>query len=89
LIASHLPNIQTCIKKYGEDFTQWHFWTITKKGRGAVAEARMDTNEPVKISQEMEYADFPFDATGVFKLFVAPQQVGNRVVLVVMLPGEN
>jgi hypothetical protein len=49
----------------------------------------MDTDEPVKISQELEYTDFPFDETGKFKLYVAPGQVGDRVVLVVMLPGEN
>lgn len=89
VISSHLGSYKDCVKTHGEDFASWHYWTLTKKGKGAIAEARMDLGEPVKISQSFEYTNFPFDATGVLKLFVSTQQVGHKLLFIVMLPGEN
>lgn len=89
-IASHLPPPLKCVEKYGEDFAQFHLWTLTKVDGGAVLEAKADTNAPVKIKQEIEYTDFPFDSTGKFKLYVGPQEFeGGRLVYVIHLPSEN
>jgi hypothetical protein len=88
-IASHLPTPEQCLRKYGEKFAYFHIWTLTPKDGGAILEARADTHDRVLIRQKIEYTDFPFDNGEPFKLYVAPQQVGNRVVYVVMLPSEN
>lgn len=89
-IASHLPPPLKCVEKYGEEFAQFHIWTLTQNGDGAVLEAKSDTHAPVKIKQEMEYTDFPFGGSGKFKLYVGPQEMaGGRLVYVIMLPSEN
>lgn len=88
VIATNLGSVKSCLKQYGEDFTNFHVWTIAKVDEGAIAQARVDSGEPALITQEFEYADFPFDETGEFKLFVAAQPMGDRDLFVVMLPGE-
>jgi hypothetical protein len=88
LIASHLESVKKCVSKHGQDFANWHLWTLTKQGKGAIIQARMDTHAPVRITQKIEHTDFPFDETGAFKLFVVPQDLGNKIVFVIMLPNE-
>lgn len=88
VIATHLGSVKSCARQYGEVFTNFHVWTITKVDEGAIVEARVDSGEPALITQEFEYTTFPFDETGEFKLFVAMQPMIDRDVFVVMLPGE-
>lgn len=88
VIATHLMSVKMCESAYGPDFTSFHVWTIKKVDDGAIVEARVDSEEEARIIQEFEYADFPFDETGEFKLFVAMQPMIDRDVFVVMLPGE-
>jgi len=84
-IASHLLTPERCLRKYGEDFANFHIWTLTPKDGGAILEARADTRTPVLIRQKIEHTDFSFDDGKPFKLYVAPQQG----VYVLMLPQEH
>ena len=83
-IASHLPNVATVSRKHGEDFASFHIWLLRKDGNGAVLTAHLDKGTPAKITQKIEYTDFPFPEDGVFKLYVGQQDT----FFVVMLPSE-
>ena len=88
-LASHLPTPETCLRKYGEKFAYLNIWTLTPKDGGAILEARADTHDPVLIRQKIEHTDFPFLDGKPFKFYAAPQQVGQKIVYVLMLPGER
>jgi hypothetical protein len=89
-IASYLCiGYQKIARKYGEDFANFHAWTLTPKDApSAVLEAKADTGRPVKIRQVIEYTDFPFDAGDPFSLWAGIQEVNGILYWVIMLPSE-
>lgn len=64
MIVSHLPKVIN-----DEDCEVRTSWILTKKGGGAVLEAKSHDRGRAGISQEIPYTDFPFPEDGVFKLY--------------------
>ena len=92
-IASHLRMPSVVMRKRGERFAQLHLWELRKLPEGsenmASLEAREDSGEKAVIRQLIPYTDFPFaDGDKPFTLFAAAQDLGERIVYVLMLPSE-
>ncbi len=82
-IASYFGN-RGKIARANERFRALHFWTLRKSEGGAILEAKEDSDCPPVVCQEIEFTDFPFPASGEFKLFCAACATG----WVLMLPSE-
>lgn len=83
LIASYQP-----VCKRDEACKWMQFWSVERKGKGAVVKCERDLNDEL-LRQEIEYSDFPLDS---FKLYVEFQPVEHNDkdgLMVVLLPGEH
>ena len=90
-IASHIasPKLRQHMRE-NEDFARLHFWHLTDNGKGGVTlSAQLDTGETPVVTQEIEYSDFPFDESKMFKLYCGLTMIQNETnPILLFLPSE-
>lgn len=87
-IASHLTAGKEIREKAKENqcFLGLHFWELQKDGDGAILACVEDTGlEPI-VTQKIEYTDFPFSRSGLFRLYVGNDGPGTPTKI--FLPSE-